>query len=87
LIDDGGFLENMMGQVVTSSLRLQNKPDIIFNKKYVFVYNKFHETIIYARNCKAIYKSGSSISLKAYLKDGNVSDRHKWKIVGSKDEA
>lgn len=80
LIDNNGYLVNKTGRDV----EFVGKPDM-FDKNYVFVYNKFHETIISAENLKAMYpKYGSGngpIKFDIYLKDGEVSAKKKWKVI------
>jgi len=73
---------NKTGKVVKRNYKLVDKPDKLFDGKYVFVYNKFHETLIYAKTLKAMYLADNgSISFEKYLKDGDVHAEMKWIVL------
>jgi len=81
-IDNNGFLVNKTGKVVKRNYKLVDKPDKLFDGKYVFVYNIFHETLIYAKTLKAMYlEDDGSISFEKYLKDGDVHAEMKWIVL------
>jgi len=80
LIDNNGFLENKKGRVVNENLKLELKPGM-FNDSYVFVYNEFHETLIFAKNFKAIRLKNTGMKLARYLNLGYADSEWKWNIL------
>jgi len=80
LIDENGFLKNKTGKYVNKGLKLKNKP-ARFNENFVFVYNRFHETLISAKAFKAICSADGEIKLINYLKHGNVGSEHRWNVL------
>jgi len=46
-----------------------------------FVYNEFHETLIFAKNFKAIRLKNTGMKLARYLKLGYADSEWKWNIL------
>lgn len=65
-------LKTRREMLATKTITCQ-QPDMMFNENYIFVHNKFHQTIISTKSFKAInHKDNDEIKFTNFLKDRNV---------------
>jgi len=59
------------------NIKLSTCPNV-FQKKYIFVYNEFHKTIIAADPSRKFGAITSSLKIKGYLATGTISLLNQW---------
>jgi len=80
LIGENGSLENKkVRKCLTHKLKVKECSGG-FDRDQVFVFNKFHQTLISGRGNKGIYLESGIVKSKYFLKDGVVDPGQMWNV-------
>jgi len=77
--DNGSIKHKETGTCLTDELNVKDCA-LVFDMGQVFVFNKFHQTLISAKKNKAIYMKVDTVMSTFLFNDGVVKPKHMWSV-------